>query len=205
MKHDITKRSQRFYDIIQDPILHDVYSPYHKVANELHKFEARHQDTYLQQSQTLPEYANEEFQHKQVMYFLDRAKQKTEKANDLEYKIIKQLKTHLENDNNIDEARKDLALALAEMRDFVHSQLFYEPVLEHSGNELKNKRSDAEKITFFEQLIKSNDEDIADYYVALTNSFIRDSRIAVRKHFGQYILKLCDRITYTFNLLENHT
>ena len=205
MKHDITKRSQRFYDIIQDPILHDVYSPYHKVANELHKFEARHQDTYLQQSQTLPEYANEEFQHKQVMYFLDRAKQKTEKANDLEYKIIKQLKTHLENDNNIDEARKDLALALAEMRDFVHSQLFYEPVLEHSGNELKNKRSDAEKITFFERLIKSNDEDIADYYVALTNSFIRDSRIAVRKHFGQYILKLCDRITYTFNLLENHT
>ncbi len=205
MKHDITKRSQRFYDIIQDPILHDVYSPYHKVANELHKFEARHQDTYLQQSQTLPEYANEEFQHKQVMYFLDRAKQKTEKANDLEYKIIKQLKTHLENDNNIDEARKDLALALAEMRDFVHSQLFYEPVPEHSGNELKNKRSDAEKITFFERLIKSNDEDIADYYVALTHSIIRDSRIAVRKHFGQYILKLCDRITYTFNLLENHT
>lgn len=205
MKHDITKRSQRFYDIIQGPILHDVYSPYHKVANELHKFEARHQDTYLQQSQTLPEYANEEFQHKQVMYFLDRAKQKTEKANDLEYKIIKQLKTHLENDNNIDEARKDLALALAEMRDFVHSQLFYEPVPEHSGNELKNKRSDAEKITFFERLIKSNDEDIADYYVALTHSIIRDSRIAVRKHFGQYILKLCDRITYTFNLLENHT
>ncbi len=205
MKHDITKRSQRFYDIIQDPILHDVYSPYHKVANELHKFEASHQDTYLQQSQTLPEYANEEFQHKQVMYFLDRAKQKTEKANDLEYKIIKQLKTHLENDNNIDEARKDLALALAEMRDFVHSQLFYEPVPEHSGNELKNKRSDAEKITFFERLIKSNDEDIADYYVALTHSIIRDSRIAVRKHFGQYILKLCDRITYTFNLLENHT